>query len=75
MENETVQNETLAQETVNYGNQATEQVEGIIKNVDFGIFMTMLVAVVSATIGISVGMSALKKGVSWVKRAIKRAGQ
>lgn len=75
MENETVQNETSTQETVNYGTQATEQVQGIIKDIDFSIFMTMLVAVVGATIGISVGMSALKKGVAWIKRAIRRAGQ
>lgn len=75
MENETVQNETSTQETVNYGTQATEQVQGMIQKVDFSIFMTILVAVVGATLGISVGMSALKKGVAWIKRAIRRAGQ
>lgn len=65
---------TQAQETVNYNQQALENVNTLIGKVDFSIFMTMLVAVIGATLGVSVGMTALKKGVAWIKRAIKRAG-
>lgn len=71
--NETGQG-TQAQETVNYNQQAIENVNTLIGKVDFGIFMTILVAVIGATLGVTVGMTALKKGVAWLKRGIRRAG-
>lgn len=71
--NETGQG-TQAQETVNYNQQAIENVNTLIGKVDFGIFMTILVAVIGATLGVTVGMTALKKGVAWLKRGIRCAG-
>lgn len=71
--NETGQG-TQTQETVNYNQQAIENVNTLIGKVDFGIFMTILVAVIGATLGVTVGMTALKKGVAWLKRGIRRAG-
>lgn len=67
-------NQETGQETVDYSQNALDNVNTLIGKVDFGIFMTMLVAVIGATLGVSVGMTALKKGVAWIKRAIKRAG-
>lgn len=71
--NETGQG-TQAQETVNYNQQALENVNNLIGKVDFSIFMTLLVAVIGATLGVTVGMTAFKKGVAWLKRGIRRAG-
>lgn len=67
-------NQETGQVTVDYSQNALDNVNTLIGKVDFGIFMTMLVAVIGATLGVSVGMTALKKGVAWIKRAIKRAG-
>lgn len=74
MGNQETGQETQAQETVDYSQNALDNVNTLIGKVDFGIFMTMLVAVIGATLGVSVGMAALKKGVAWIKHAIKRAG-
>lgn len=67
--------ETSATETVDYGATAVNEVKDLVNQVDFSVFITMMVAVVGATIGINVGITALKKGVAWIKLAIRRAGQ
>lgn len=74
MGNQETGQETQAQETVDYSQNALDNVNTLIGKVDFGIFMSMLVAVIGATLGVSVGMTALKKGVAWIKRAIRNAG-
>lgn len=59
---------------VDYSQQALENVEGLVGDIDFGVFMSMFVLVIGATAGVTVGITALKKGWSWIKGAIKRAG-
>lgn len=61
-------------ETVDYSQEALDQVETIISGVDFSIFMSMFVLVIGATAAVTVGITALRKGWGWVKSAIKRAG-
>ncbi len=61
-------------ETVDYSQEALDQVETIISGVDFSVFMSMFVLVIGATAAVTVGITALRKGWGWVKSAIKRAG-
>ena len=61
-------------ETVDYSQEALDQVETIISRVDFSVFMSMFVLVIGATAAVTVGITALRKGWGWVKSAIKRAG-
>lgn len=55
-----------ATETVNYSQQALNDVEQTINGIDFSVFSQMFTLVVGATIGVSVGIIALKKGYRWV---------
>lgn len=61
-------------ETVDYSQEALDQVETIVSGVDFSVFMSMFVLVIGATAAVTVGITALRKGWGWVKSAIKRAG-
>lgn len=52
---------------------AVNEVETMVKTVDFTQIGKVYLAVVAATIGTSVSIIAIKKGVNWLKGTIKRA--
>lgn len=72
MENTVVGQETQEVQEVNYNNLAKEQVDTMIKSVDFSVFYIIVAAVIAGSIGATVGITALKKGYSWIIGFIKR---
>lgn len=59
---------------VDHSANALKAVQEIIGKVDFSVFMTMFVSVIGATIAVTVGITALKKGIKWLTQAVKKAG-
>lgn len=49
---------------VDYSARALETFNTTLGTIDFSVFMTMFVAVVTATIGVKIGMLAIRKGYS-----------
>ena len=47
---------------INYSQQALDTFNTTLGSIDFSVFMTMFVAVVTATIGVKIGMLAIRKG-------------
>lgn len=56
---------------VDYAQQALTTFNNSLANVDFSVFMTMLAAVITATIGVRIGMIALRKGYSTLIRFLR----
>lgn len=49
---------------IDYSQKALDTFNTTLGTIDFSVFMTMFVAVVTATIGVKIGMLAIRKGYS-----------